>query len=636
MKFLTTNSLLAVAFSISSCMAQNNTIIDVMKKDSSISIITKILERMFKTATFDPNSSPYTLFAPTDKAIRSSSLGKLPDDEILSILAYHVLSEKVLSKDIKNEIQFYPTMQQERKYVNLPGGKPQVLGLARSGSKVVVRDGIFDPSESPVSVSKADVLAAKGVIHVIDKVLKLPQKVSTILESSPRFALLGKELNDTNLISSIDNTPGITLFAPSNSALRNLLDSNIDPSPANLIPVLENHVINGEVLYSSNITNGKSYNTMLNGSKVRASRSSIGSISIQSGPIFAPNLLTENGVIQGINFVLTPDKSIYTPSNKTSDLSNPINNILNGTSNGINNGTTNGTLAGSSNNTISLKPNGTNRPLFNLILNILGITSQNSGDTEEIIQLVTNETQQSVLSASQNVIVSFENSESSPSNISQESPSSSEISSETSLSQLSSELISSELSSSESSSSELSSSELSSSESISSESSSSELSSSEPSPISSAPGISEQSSSALIPSESSSISSLTSSETPSVTTVTETSILFSTESFIITSTIQLTTVVTETSVINPTSTSTFISSTTSTSLETLTVFETIARGPTFTSTLSGSESIPSESSSASESLPLSSESSSSIESSASVSSSISSELSSTSSGSASI
>ncbi|OLY83799.1 hypothetical protein AYI68_g2046 [Smittium mucronatum] len=147
---------------------------------------------MFEAESIDPDIGPYTLFAPTDQAIRKSGLEKLPENEIFSIITYHVLGKKVLSKDITNDIKFYPTLQQETKYFNLPGGKPQVLGLVRSGSKVNFKDGAFDPAEGPVTVAQADFQAAKSVLHIVDKILQIPRKSTHNLGGQSKICDFGE------------------------------------------------------------------------------------------------------------------------------------------------------------------------------------------------------------------------------------------------------------------------------------------------------------------------------------------------------------------------------------------------------------------------------------------------------------
>ena len=91
---------------------------------------------------------PYTVFAPTDEAF-----AKLPDGTLESLLAdkeklakvltYHVVPGKVMSRDIA-DMQSLNTVE---------------------GSSI---------STSTLRVTKADIMASNGVIHVIDEVL-IPQ-----------------------------------------------------------------------------------------------------------------------------------------------------------------------------------------------------------------------------------------------------------------------------------------------------------------------------------------------------------------------------------------------------------------------------------------------------------------------------
>ena len=109
---------------------------------------------------------PFTVFAPTDKAFSELPKGTVESllkpenkDKLIKILTYHVVAGKVESKDIK------------------PG---KVETVANEKVKLKLKDGQVFINKS--NVIKADINAANGVIHVIDKVL-LPkdrtQKTST-------------------------------------------------------------------------------------------------------------------------------------------------------------------------------------------------------------------------------------------------------------------------------------------------------------------------------------------------------------------------------------------------------------------------------------------------------------------------
>ena len=99
---------------------------------------------------------PFTVFAPTDAAV--SKIPKADLDALLadkaklsSVLTYHVVPGKVMSKDVK-----------AGKVKTVQGNS---LTVATAGGGVMVDD---------AKVVKTDIVADNGVIHVIDKVLLPP------------------------------------------------------------------------------------------------------------------------------------------------------------------------------------------------------------------------------------------------------------------------------------------------------------------------------------------------------------------------------------------------------------------------------------------------------------------------------
>jgi transforming growth factor-beta-induced protein len=99
---------------------------------------------------------PFTVFAPTDEAFAKLPAGTLEDllkpenkEKLIAILKYHVVAAKAMSKDVAG--------MSSAKTVN-----GQELTLKTEGGKVMVND---------ATVTKADVEATNGVIHVIDTVL---------------------------------------------------------------------------------------------------------------------------------------------------------------------------------------------------------------------------------------------------------------------------------------------------------------------------------------------------------------------------------------------------------------------------------------------------------------------------------
>jgi len=101
---------------------------------------------------------PFTVFAPSDDAFKKLPHGALEallkdQAKLKSVLTYHVASGHLLSKDLTSG---------DLKTVE---GSPVHVKVA--GSKVQINE---------AHVTKADILASNGVIHVIDAVM-LPKNV---------------------------------------------------------------------------------------------------------------------------------------------------------------------------------------------------------------------------------------------------------------------------------------------------------------------------------------------------------------------------------------------------------------------------------------------------------------------------
>jgi uncharacterized surface protein with fasciclin (FAS1) repeats len=133
-------------------------IVATAKSAGSFKTLTAALDAAGKTAMLQ-EKGPYTVFAPTDEAFAALPKGTVEDllkpenkEKLGKILAYHVLSGKVMAADVK-------TMKAKT-------ANGADLNVKVDAGKVTVND---------AKVVKADVAASNGVIHVIDKVLLPPQ-----------------------------------------------------------------------------------------------------------------------------------------------------------------------------------------------------------------------------------------------------------------------------------------------------------------------------------------------------------------------------------------------------------------------------------------------------------------------------
>jgi uncharacterized surface protein with fasciclin (FAS1) repeats len=101
------------------------------------------------------SDGPFTVFAPTDEAFAKLPAGTLesllkPENkkQLANILTYHVVSGKVMSKDVKSGT------------VKMVNGQNAKLKANNKGVRI-----------NKAKVIKADVLTSNGVIHVIDTVI---------------------------------------------------------------------------------------------------------------------------------------------------------------------------------------------------------------------------------------------------------------------------------------------------------------------------------------------------------------------------------------------------------------------------------------------------------------------------------
>lgn len=105
-------------------------------------------------------AGPFTVFAPTDAAFAKLPAGTVEDllkpenkEKLKAILTYHVLAGKVMAKDVK-------TME----------------AATVEGSKAMVKVADGKVMVDKATVTKTDIEASNGVIHVIDTVLMPPAK----------------------------------------------------------------------------------------------------------------------------------------------------------------------------------------------------------------------------------------------------------------------------------------------------------------------------------------------------------------------------------------------------------------------------------------------------------------------------
>ena len=130
-------------------------IVDIAMAADNFKTLTAALKAAGLVDTLQ-GEGPFTVFAPTDDAFAKLPAGTLDDllkpenkAKLVSILTYHVVPQKAMAKDVVG--------MTSAKTVN---GKE--LKIKTEGDKVMVND---------ATVTKTDIEASNGVIHVIDSVI---------------------------------------------------------------------------------------------------------------------------------------------------------------------------------------------------------------------------------------------------------------------------------------------------------------------------------------------------------------------------------------------------------------------------------------------------------------------------------
>lgn len=303
-------SLTLVALLVTSCKKEDEkttptpttpalkSIYEIAKADTAFSILIAALDKAGLKETLS-NTGTFTVFAPNNEAFRKEDvtielINSISDpDEILALknaLLYHVLGSKVKSTEVPNA--YVSTLY-------LVNGNGVSLRTANNPVKL----------NNEAAVIAADIDASNGIIHVIDVPLS-PQTVVDIALNNPAFSTLVSAVVKAELVTTLEETPAITVFAPTNDAFTAINFNLNDFSKEQLTPILTSHVL-GTPVRSSQIKNGDEVTTLNMATKltfntqsgVKFSGGDVTDVSVTTADIQATN-----GVVHVINKVVLPAK----------------------------------------------------------------------------------------------------------------------------------------------------------------------------------------------------------------------------------------------------------------------------------------------------------------------------------------
>ncbi|KAI9755044.1 MAG: hypothetical protein M4579_004447 [Chaenotheca gracillima] len=251
-----------------------------------------------------------TILAPSNDAFAKLLEGPMgaaimanDTDLIQAVLTYHVLNGTYPASVVTDTGAFIPTLLTDSAYSNVTGG--QVVEAIKSGDDVLFFSGLRANS----TVTQADTNFTGGIIHVIDTVLTPPQNISTTAGAAGLTAIAGA-LTAADLVATLDSLMDVTVFVPNNDAFLAIGSALPNLTTEQLTSILEYHVINGTVAYSSTLSNTSV--PTLAGPDVTISIVD-GSVFVNSAKVILPDILVANGVVHVIDNVLNPNATSATP-----------------------------------------------------------------------------------------------------------------------------------------------------------------------------------------------------------------------------------------------------------------------------------------------------------------------------------
>ena len=300
------------------------TIVDIAVADGRFETLVAALQAAELVETLQ-GDGPFTVFAPTDDAFAALPEGtveSLLEDipALTDILLYHVVAGDVRAADVVT-LESAITVQGE------------AVSITVQGDSVRIND---------ANVVITDIVAANGVIHVVDAVLlppeptaqamqaeqeeqdqqpeeteqaeqaEQPEQPGTIVDiavADGRFETLVAAVQAAGLVETLQGDGPFTVFAPTDDAFAALpegtVESLLEDIPA-LTDILLYHVVAGNVraadvvtLESAVTVQGESVSITVEGDDVR----------INDSLVVITDIVAENGVIHVIDTVLLPPQS---------------------------------------------------------------------------------------------------------------------------------------------------------------------------------------------------------------------------------------------------------------------------------------------------------------------------------------
>ncbi len=335
MKFLLVALVAFVSFSSVSCSSDDDstpaptpkTIAQIAQGNANLSILVEALTKADLVTTLN-TAGTYTVFAPDNAAFTAAGItsdyiaNQTTPEQIAAlknVLLNHVLATKFTAAQLTTSY---------KKTLATSAAVPATATDNQKKMNVYIKvssDGVF--LNDGCKVTSSNIAATNGIVHIVNKVIKLPTIV-TFVAADPNFSSLLTALTradqlDENFVSILSGTASspFTVFAPNNTAFSDLLTELPGGLTLATIPeqtltnALKYHVVTDANVLSTTLFDGQLVDTFLPGDadsqKLKIEISTVDGAGIRDSSnrltkFEAVDVQANNGVIHVIKKVLLP------------------------------------------------------------------------------------------------------------------------------------------------------------------------------------------------------------------------------------------------------------------------------------------------------------------------------------------
>uniref|UniRef100_A0AAY5EJ47 Stabilin 2 n=1 Tax=Electrophorus electricus TaxID=8005 RepID=A0AAY5EJ47_ELEEL len=248
---------------------------------------------------------PFTVFVPSNKAFKSTSVKTLMADEAKAryLVKLHMVAVEMNSDTLKNGILYYTlTGKTAESVTESEQVKVRIHGSRRKGLLL-----------------ESNIIASNGVIHITDKMMDTvpptvisdsQENLMKILSDNGKFSQFKSLLEKTNMVAILDEAGPYTVFAPTNTAFSLLKDGYLDylvsdEGNSKLLELMRNHIVSSAQLSVSYIISSAQTVSMAN-QVLAFNVTLVGQILINGVAVVETDVEAKNGRLYSLDGILIP------------------------------------------------------------------------------------------------------------------------------------------------------------------------------------------------------------------------------------------------------------------------------------------------------------------------------------------